>query len=127
MVLEGCYRQGQRHRHGAKRMLSSINDNVIAMVLGGRYRHGRRRGHGGWRTSSTVAWGGHGGGGGGGRLTHGGGEDHYPEDVHAVAVPRPGAHQQVWGRGQVQGKVLDVGTVVVLDTVDEGPPRAGLW
>jgi len=59
-------------------------------------------------------------------LTHGGGEDYDPQDVHSIAGAWPGFHQHVGGWGQVQRKVLDVGSIVALDTVDEGPSGAGL-
>lgn len=59
-------------------------------------------------------------------LTHRGGEDDDPEDVHPVTSSLPGADHYVRGRSQIQGKVLDVSAVVVLDSVDELPPGGGL-
>ena len=59
-------------------------------------------------------------------LTHGGRKDDDPQDVHAVARARERAHQDVRRRRQVQGEVLDVGAVVVLDPVDEDPARGAL-
>lgn len=59
-------------------------------------------------------------------LTHRGREDDDPEDVHPVAGSFPSADEHVRGRSQIQGEVLDVGAVVVLDAVDELPPGGGL-
>lgn len=59
-------------------------------------------------------------------LTHRGGEDDNPEDVHPVAGSFPSADEHVRGRSQIQGEVLDVGAIVVLDAVDELPPGGGL-
>lgn len=61
-----------------------------------------------------------------GTRTHGGREDNDPEDVHSVTCSFTSAHQHVRRRGEVKSKVLDVTAVIVLDAVDEWPPRGGL-
>lgn len=61
-------------------------------------------------------------------LTHRGGEDDDTEDVHPVTCSFPSADDYIRGRSQIQGKVLNVSAIVVLDSVDELPSggRLGL-
>lgn len=61
-----------------------------------------------------------------GALTHSCRKDNDPQHVHALAGPGRRLHDDVRRRRQVQGEVLDVGAVVVLDAVDVDPPRGGL-
>lgn len=58
--------------------------------------------------------------------THRGRENNNPKHVHALAGTRGSLHDHVRGRRQIQGKVLDVRAVVVLDAVDVDPTRGGL-
>lgn len=59
-------------------------------------------------------------------LTHSGGENHNAQHVHALAGPRRCFHDDIGWRREVQGEVLHVGAVVILDAVDVDPPRGGL-
>lgn len=59
-------------------------------------------------------------------LTHSSGENHNPQHVHALAGARRGFHDDVGGRREIQGEVLHVGAIVVLDAIDVDPPCGGL-
>lgn len=59
-------------------------------------------------------------------LTHSGGENHNPQHVHALTGARRRLHDDVRGRREIQGEVLHVRAVVILDAVDVDPPRGGL-
>lgn len=60
------------------------------------------------------------------RLTHGGWKNDDPQHVHAFAGAGRRLHDDVRRRRQIQGEVLHVGAVVVLDAVYVDPARGGL-
>lgn len=59
-------------------------------------------------------------------LTHGGGKNDDPQHVHAFAGAGRRLHDDVRRRREIQGEVLHVGAVVVLDAVYVDPARGGL-
>lgn len=60
-------------------------------------------------------------------FTHCGWKDDNSKYVHSITCSWPRANEDIWGRRQVKGKVLDVCPVIILDTVDERSPCGGLW
>ena len=59
-------------------------------------------------------------------LTHGCRENNNPQHIHAFAGPGGCLHDDVRWRCEVQGEVLHVSAVVILDAVDVDPARGGL-
>lgn len=59
-------------------------------------------------------------------LTHGGGKNDDPQHVHAFAGAGRRLHDDVRRRREIQGEVLHIGAVVVLDAVYVDPARGGL-
>lgn len=59
-------------------------------------------------------------------LTHRGRENHNPQYVHALAGAWRGLHDDIRGRREIQGEVLHISAVVILDAVDVDPPCGGL-
>lgn len=59
--------------------------------------------------------------------THGGWKDNNSQDIHSIACSFPSAYEHIRRWRQVQGKVLDVCSIIILDTVDKRSPCAGLW
>lgn len=59
-------------------------------------------------------------------LTHGRGENNNPQHIHAFAGTRRCFHDDVRWRREIQGEVLDVSAVVILDAVDVDPTGGGL-
>lgn len=59
-------------------------------------------------------------------FTHGGRKYNNSEDVHSVTRPFTSAYEHIRRWRQIEGEVLDVSSVIVLDPVDERSPRGGL-
>lgn len=59
-------------------------------------------------------------------FTHGGWENNNSKDIHSIACSFPSAYEHIRGWSQVKRKVLNVSSIIVLDTVDEHSPWRGL-
>lgn len=60
-------------------------------------------------------------------FTHGGWKNNNSKDIHSITCSFSCLYENIRGRSQVKSKVLDVSSVVILNTVDECPPCGGLW
>lgn len=60
-------------------------------------------------------------------LTHSGRKYNNSKDIHSIACSFTGTYEHIRGRSQVKGEVLNVTSIIVLDTIDKCSPGVGLW
>lgn len=60
-------------------------------------------------------------------FTHGGRKDYNSKDIHSIACSFPSTYEHIRRWSQVKSEVLDVSSIIILDTIDECSPCGGLW
>lgn len=59
-------------------------------------------------------------------LTHGSRKYNNPQHIHAFTGTRRCFHNDIGGRREIQGEVLDICAIVILNAIDVDPTRGGL-
>lgn len=60
-------------------------------------------------------------------FTHRGRKNNNSKDIHSIACSFPSTYEHIGRRSQIKGEVLDVSSIIILDTINERSSGGRLW